>query len=326
VRNEQCDSAPQARGLLEGRGRVTLMSEGSHSLVRSLLVLARASNLPTVWSNCLAGWALAGSVPFTGDVLQMIHEPVRFFMLCLGASLLYIGGMYLNDAFDADFDRQHRHERPIPSGAIPAAAVWVLGFACLIAGVACMFSLTPSNRTTGILALLLAGTILLYDGIHKAFTLSPVLMGACRFLLVLMAASAGHLGITGLTIWSALVLGFYVVGLSYIARHESLPGSIKYWPCIFLALPIVLALVVNRGDWRAQSWTLSGILIAWSLQALRFTYWTRDKNISRTVSGLLAGIVLVDLLAVGAATPQLAVLFGLLFLLALLFQRFVPAT
>jgi hypothetical protein len=44
------------------------------------------------------------------------------------------------------------------------------------------------------------------------------------------------------------------------------------------------------------------------------------------VSGLLAGIVLVDLLAVGASTPQLAVLFGALFALTVLFQRFVPAT
>src|SRR5919106_1715629 len=93
------------------------------SYLRTLLVLGRASNLPTVWSNCLAGWALAGGLPLTGDFRQMIDEPVRFLILCLGASLLYIGGMYLNDAFDADFDRQHRRERPIPSGAIGAGAV-----------------------------------------------------------------------------------------------------------------------------------------------------------------------------------------------------------
>jgi hypothetical protein len=66
--------------------------------------------------------------------------------------------------------------------------------------------------------------------------------------------------------------------------------------------------------------------MVWSLQALRFAYWAPEKNLARTVSGLLAGIVLVDLLAVGASTPQVAVLFGALFAITVLFQRFVPAT
>lgn len=302
------------------------MSEGSHSLGRTLLVLGRASNLPTVWSNCLAGWALAGSVPLTTDFRQMIDEPLRFLVLCVGASLLYIGGMYLNDTFDAEFDRQHRRERPIPSGAISVRAVWILGVLWLTAGLGCAFWLAPKNPTTALLAVALAATILIYDAIHKAFTLSPILMAACRCLLVLMAASAGRLGITGLTIWSALVLGLYIVGLSYIARYESLPGGLRYWPCLFLAAPIVLAVIVNRGDWQVHGWTLSGILIVWSFQAVRYAYWSKDKNIGRAVTGLLAGIVLVDLLAVGAAPPQLAVLFGALFALTVLFQRFVPAT
>jgi len=314
------------------------MGEGAHSLGRTLLVLGRVSNLPTVWSNCLAGWALAGGAPLTGEIRQMIDEPVRFAVLCVGASLLYIGGMYLNDAFDVEFDRQHRRERPIPSGAIGTRAVWLLGFFWLAAGLACMFWLARvvehsdgeilirTNVTTALVAILLSATIVLYDAVHKALTLSPVLMGLCRLLLVLMAASAGRLGITGLTIWSALVMGLYVVGLSYLARHESLPGSIRYWPCIFLAAPLVLSNVVNRGEWRGQGMTLSIVFLVWSLWALRFTYWTPEKNLGRTVTNLLAGIVLVDLLAVGAATPQVAVLFGVLFAITVLFQRFIPAT
>lgn len=326
MRNEQCDSTRFQRGLRGGRARLTLMSDGSHSLGRALLVLGRVSNLPTVWSNCLAGWALAGGVPFTADFRQMIDMPTRFLVLCVGASLLYIGGMYLNDAFDVAFDRQHRRERPIPSGAIPVGAVWTLGVVWLVAGLACMVWLAQTNRTTAIIGLLLIAAILLYDAVHKAFTLSPVLMGVCRLLLVLMAASASRLGITGLTIWSGLVLALYVIGLSYIARHESLPGTIRYWPCIFLAAPVVLATVVDRGDWKMQGRILAAMLIVWSLQALRFTYWSREKNLARTVTGLLAGIVLVDLLAVGAATPQVAVLFGALFAITVLAQRLVPAT
>ncbi|HEY0550448.1 MAG TPA: UbiA family prenyltransferase, partial [Verrucomicrobiae bacterium] len=77
------------------------------SKFRALLLLGRVSNLPTVWSNCLAGWLLGGG-----------GEWPQFAVLCGGATLLYVGGMFLNDAFDAEFDAQHRRERPIPSGAI----------------------------------------------------------------------------------------------------------------------------------------------------------------------------------------------------------------
>src|SRR5438046_8242023 len=87
---------------------------------RTLLILGRASNLPTVWSNCLAGWLLGGG----GQI-------GNFMVLCASCTFLYLGGMYLNDAFDAQFDHQHRPERPIPSGGIRAGTVWICGFAWL---------------------------------------------------------------------------------------------------------------------------------------------------------------------------------------------------
>ena len=90
---------------------------------RTLLVLGRASNLPTVWSNCVAGWWMGGG----GGLFTLLQ-------LCLGGTLLYLGGMYLNDAMDAAFDRQHRRERPIPSGAIDEALVWQLGSGLIAAG------------------------------------------------------------------------------------------------------------------------------------------------------------------------------------------------
>src|ERR1700761_678047 len=95
----------------------------SVSPIRTLLVLARGSNLPTVWSNCLAGWWLTGG-----------HNYWKLPFLLLGVSALYTAGMFLNDAFDADFDRQRRPERPIPSGKIDAGTVWRTGFGLLLAG------------------------------------------------------------------------------------------------------------------------------------------------------------------------------------------------
>src|SRR5882762_7455244 len=94
---------------------------------RTLLILGRVSNLPTVWSNCLAGWLLSGGGAWG-----------NFALLGIAATCLYLGGMYLNDAFDAQFDEQHRPERPIPSRAIGVQEVWIWGFGWLGGGLACL--------------------------------------------------------------------------------------------------------------------------------------------------------------------------------------------
>src|SRR6266852_469796 len=123
--------------------------------LRTLLILGRASNLPTVWPNRLAGWLLGGG-----------GEPARLALLWLGSIFLCLGGMYLNDAFDAQFDQQHRPERPIPSGAIRAEAVWAWGLISLMLG---FLGLCLLGNTTAFLASLLVISVLIYDAIHKIF-------------------------------------------------------------------------------------------------------------------------------------------------------------
>ena len=68
------------------------------------------------------------------------------------------------------------------------------------------------------------------------------------------------------------------------------------------------------------------MLILYVVRCLRPALWTPERNIGKTVSGLLAGIVLVDWLAAAGAPRELAYMFIGLFLLALLLQRFIPAT
>jgi hypothetical protein len=289
-----------------------LLSPGARKHLRTLLILGRASNLPTVWSNCLAGWLLGGGGSF-----------VSFLLLCLSATFLYTGGMYLNDAFDVEFDRQHRPERPIPSRTVGLGEVWALGVIWLLAGMA---GLTLLGSTTAFLAVLLIGAILLYDAVHKVFMFSPLLMALCRFLLFLVASSAGAKGVTGLALWTAFALAAYIIGLSYVAKSESTRGALKYWPCYLLAVPLFLAYLVNQGEYRTWSVLLSLALLIWIVRSLYFTFWSRVKNIGRTVSGLLAGIVLVDLLALAGGSPLITFVMLLLFVSALLFQKFIPAT
>jgi 4-hydroxybenzoate polyprenyltransferase len=116
----------------------------------------------------------------------------------------------------------------------------------------------------------------------------------------------------------------YIVGLSYLARQESAMVALRYWPCVLLAAPLVLALIVNRGEFQLRAVVLAVAL--WMVRSLGFALWSSQRNVGRSVSGLLAGIPLLDLLSTWGASPGVMLVFLSLFLLALLFQRFVPAT
>ena len=278
---------------------------------RTLMVLGRISNLPTVWTNCLCGWLLGGG----GSERVLL-------LLLLGGSLVYMGGMYLNDAFDAVFDRQYRRERPIPSRQISESLVWQMGGTLMALGGLLLGSL---GWDTALFSALLLTAVLVYDAIHKAVAFSPLIMAACRFFLFLVAASAGDFGVTGLAVWTAVALSGWIVGLSYVARRESAQGPMRWWPLVALALPLVLGTLINDGEFRPRFWVCGGLLLIWLLVCLRPCFGEGRKNLGRTVSGLLAGICLVDLIAL----PRDFAAMGLClagFSLALLAQRFIPAT
>ena len=61
--------------------------------VRAWLVLTRGSNLPTVWSNLVAGWLLGYA--YTDRFPWALGLLASFFGLLLGVSLIYVGGMIL---------------------------------------------------------------------------------------------------------------------------------------------------------------------------------------------------------------------------------------
>ena len=281
---------------------------------RTLLVLGRMSNLPTVWSNCLAGWLLGGG----GNYWKLPF-------LLAGMSLLYTGGMFLNDAFDEEFDRRRRAERPIPSGKIPPALVWRYGFAQLGAGI---FLLLFCGVVAAAGALFLALFILLYNFTHKFFTASPWLMGACRFWVYVIAGAAGSEGLNGWPIACGVALALYIVGLSYVARRETFRGPIPFWPLFLLAAPVLLALAMNSGMYRTAAIWISAVLTLWVARCVRNVFFGGEINIGWMVTNLLAGIVLVDWLAVAPQMPawNSAIVFLALFGLTKWFQMFVPAT
>ena len=280
---------------------------------RTLLVLGRASNLPTVWSNCLAGWWLSGG----GNYWKLPF-------ILLGVSALYTGGMFLNDAFDVDFDRQRRPSRPIPSGTITEEWVWIYGWILLALGI---LLLIFCGKVAGALAVILAICIVIYDAAHKVITASPWLMGLCRFWVYVIAGTIGQSGLSGWSIWGGAALAFYIVGLSYVARRESFRGPVPFWPLLFLAVPVGLAMLMNPDHWRKAAIWMSAVLVVWIIRCVRTVFFGGEIMVVRIVSGLLAGIVLVDWLAVAPqCSIYLDVIFALLFAATLASQRFIPGT
>ena len=277
-----------------------------------MLILGRVSNLPTVWSNCLAGWLLGGG-----------GEYQRFGLLCAGASLLYIGGMFLNDACDVHFDMQHRSERPIPSGAITARTVWVLSFILLAGGASLLAAMGKPTMlvTFGLLVYIVA-----YDLIHKRTTLAPLLMAGCRFLLYLVAATTATGGITSKTLWCAGSLAVYIVGLSYIARRETEQPRLNRWVVPLLFVPVLSGCMFAATSNALVAVPLTILFLVWLIWSLRPLVANKAGAIGRVVSCLLAGIVLVDMLAVQGGGGAMPLVFVLLFISALILQRKIPAT
>jgi len=251
--------------------------------LRTFLSLSRFARLPTVWSNCLAGWWLGGG-----------GNSERLPLLFGGATLLFLGGAFLNNAFDAEFDREHRPSRPIPSGAVKQRAVFRWSLVWLIAGALLLLLL---GERTGMLGLVLVFLIVVYNTVHRFLVGAPFLKGLGRFWLYILGASGAEQGVTGSVMWCGLVLAAYVAGIVYLARWEEKPGQAEYWPVALMILPIILAVVMDVGRFREPALLLSALLVLWSLRALRQTFWSAEPNVRRTVSDLAAGIVFVDWLA-----------------------------
>jgi 4-hydroxybenzoate polyprenyltransferase len=278
--------------------------------LRTMLVLGRVANLPTVWSNCLAGWWLAGG----GNYWKLP-------LLLLGMSAIHNSGMFLNDAFDADSDRQHRPERPIPSRKISTNSVWRLGFGQLVLGI---FLLIFCGKMAVAGAFFLALSILLFNFTHQFFNASPWLMGMCRFWVYIIAGATGATGLNGWVIFCGVALALYVASLSHIARCERSHRPVPFWPLPLLAAPVLLALAMNTGSYQLRAIWISGVLVLWIARCVQ-PLFTGGGNIGLIVTNLLAGIVFVDWLAVAPDCSRwldlvLIALFGLTAWL----QRFVP--
>ena len=180
------------------------------------LQLFRFPNVFTAIADVAMGFLFTKGLP-----------PYPFFVsyllpLVLSSCCLYIAGMVLNDVFDFEADSVERPDRPLPSGRIDRAWAKKLGFGLLGVGIAFAWFVGLGSFATpkpGMLAIVLAVAIYLYDSVAKQTAIAPILMGSCRTLNVLLGMSCALIAPDQLLI--AFGLGTYVAGITWFARCEA---------------------------------------------------------------------------------------------------------
>lgn len=302
-------------------------------MFRAWLEIARISNLPTVWTNVTAAWLLAGG-PW---------QDVRLLWLLLGGSLLYTAGMILNDVADAGYDNKHKKTRPIPSGRISLPAAWVAGGVMMLAGVLVS---TDLGGASGRLTLVLAAAILIYDMYHKPWPGSIWVMGICRALLYVVAATSVSsfsemLTMSNGVIAGAAAMGGYVVGLTQVARTEAKGGAIfalqNLLGRLLLFTPAIIGLAfwLPRANWKLITLLgdltplVPGVFILLFIGMVIYAIRVMRRGgpaIGEAVGILLAGIAIVDALAVMQVSPSLACVFVAVAPILRLWQRWIAAT
>lgn len=251
--------------------------------LNTALRLGRTSNLPTVWTNVLAAAALSGGA----------LAPSLLVLAAFAASSLYVGGMFLNDAFDAEIDAQERPERPIPAGEVSRTTVWRWGYGLLVLGAILAFITRPA---AGLAALATCAAIVAYNAWHKQNALSPVVMGLCRFGVYAIGAFAvTATPESGVWIGALLLMG-YVLGLTYAAKFESSGGMGRWAPLLGLVAPVVALLLT----WSGAPWLRSflGGYAIWVQRAISLIRSGKPQKIRQAIGALIAGIALLDAMVI----------------------------
>jgi 4-hydroxybenzoate polyprenyltransferase len=270
--------------------------------------------LPTTWSNVLCAFLLAGGFQWPAFVAALI-----------AISLFYVAGMYLNDWRDAEFDREHRPERPIPAGAISRKAVLVYALTYFALGLVISVVLQPYSL---LWSLGLIVCITAYDLDHKNNSMSPWIMAGCRALIYPWAASLTGQPLS-VELWLAGAAAYsYTLGLTYTARGAGEQPALRLLLLVCLFLPAVL-----WGSQMGAQSILSGCLaiavfLAWTGYCL--SAWFRESSkAGPSIGNLIAGFCFVDLLAISVAVSinlAIVVLVALLFIGTLKFQKIISGT
>lgn len=283
---------------------ISLGEMNRNGKLHAVLATARIANVPSVVSNVWLGAAMGMMLYTSGE--HRVNVPGYFWwvvgQLSVAGICLYVAGNFLNDWMDRKWDLQNRPERALPRRLFKPVAYLASAMLLAITGVALAGSL---NGPTGIVALGIVFSIVIYTICHKQTAWSVLPMGLCRALLPIMGAVAMIQNPADLTFAKVLPLTglaagifFYIVALSLSARCESKNASAEFSGYLslglFLAVPVLML-------WPFYLTGKSHLIFYFA--AIPYLVWIVlcksifRKPIPRYVSALLAGIPIVDWIA-----------------------------
>lgn len=304
--------------------------------------LLRLPNVFTAMADIVLGALAAGALP---------QQWVPFVLLLAASSCLYCSGMVWNDYFDIEQDKRQRPFRPLPSGRISLRTALRLALVLMAAGIGC--AALADLRGDGfrgaslLVALLLGGSILLYDGWLKRTPLGPVAMGACRLFNVLLGLTTATTWVGNWGILLALVVGIYIAGVTWFARTEAeisqqgilTAAALVMLSAIILALALPVVGPVSRDeDTNLPAYTevqigqllFPYLLVAFAiyigspiLAAIRHPV---PDQVQAAVKRCLFGLVLLDAILATVFVGPLGLLLLLLLLPASYLGRWVYST
>jgi 4-hydroxybenzoate polyprenyltransferase len=297
--------------------------------------------------NVFTALADVGMAALVSGALLAAWGPVL--LLAAASASLYCGGMVWNDYFDAEQDRRERPFRPIPSGRVTRREAAGLGGLLLLGGLVCAClavvlqnavaaGTPPSPRGAPVLlASLLIGAILLYDGWLKRTWAGPVGMGACRFLNVLLGLSAAPQVDWTAGVYLALVVGVYIVGVTWFARTEaqaSSPAALAGAALLMLAalaLALPLPVILANGPWAPTTFFLYPVLLvafgfAIGLPAYRAIRAPTPPRVQAVVKRAVLGLIALDAILATAGAGRVGLVLLVLLAPALYLGRRLYST
>lgn len=269
--------------------------------------------------------------------------------LAAASACIYTAGMVLNDVFDLEIDRKERPFRPLPSGMIPVDLARTIGFGLLVAGVLLAGlagflyrDLLFAAWRPPLIAALLAGAVLLYDGGLKKTLAGPLGMGLCRFLNVLLGMSAGAgefeplaLGYIGPDFAIAAGIGLYIVGVTWFARQEaeaSKSGQLAFATAIMALAIGLLGFTLDYHPATRQPaftcWLLLGMVSITIFRRCLLAISTPDaSHVQAAVKQAIMSLIVIDAsVALVTGPPVGALIILSLMLPAFLLGRWVYST
>ena len=322
--------------------------------MKAWLELFRISNLPTVWSNIIAGGVISW-VLFSSQLQLSAEYIIALVVIMVGGSCLYSGGMVLNDVYDVNVDRIERPHRPIPSGRISLLNAKIAGWLLLVAGIALVWITRPNDIWPVTFAGMIAACSVVYNLIHNQTKMSVVLMGICRAFLYPM----GAFGLVGTGIFTSeqggaeyvflILFSFaacvHTIAFSLVARQEMstvrnqsdhLFAAATFSLCVPFAMLIIMMLMFVGTEYSTSVWpwpmipVLVGfvVLSGWLVRNFRLLSKTPPKT-TGFILGSIAAFCLYDAAICMLLPPRIAFLtmipLGLFFIVRAGHRR-IPGT